>query len=61
VNTLGEHLGWPEARVRAVTASSLNRNLVTLKPGNGGTLQLTEEGRRLAREVLEPWRHANGE
>jgi manganese/zinc/iron transport system permease protein len=52
---LSQLLGWTSAQVTAVMERSAARDLLTV--GQGGTLYLTDAGRRLAREVLEPWRH----
>jgi manganese/zinc/iron transport system permease protein len=60
VNALASHLTWPEERVRAVIRRSIARNLIRQEPADGDDLYLTEAGRQLAREILEPWRHSNG-
>lgn len=54
-SALREHLRWDAAKVGAVTADALERGLIERGP-NPERLALTDAGRRLAREVWEPWR-----
>lgn len=53
VDALQTHLRWREAEARDVIARSLEQNVISKK---SDTLFLTDKGRILAREVLEPWR-----
>jgi manganese/zinc/iron transport system permease protein len=53
VDALQTHLRWREAEAREVVARSLEQNFVSKKSDK---LFLTDKGRVLAQEVLEPWR-----
>ena len=57
LTALRTHLRWSETKVRRVYERSLDKGLVRREP-QGPVLKLTEVGRALAREVLEPWRDA---
>jgi manganese/zinc/iron transport system permease protein len=50
---LRDHLRWGEVKARSVLARTESVGLVREEEGK---LRLTERGRQLAREVLEPWR-----
>lgn len=52
---LSQLLNWPPARVEKVVERALDLQLITRPPGKETILELTEEGRQLAREILEPW------
>lgn len=52
---LEHHLRWSPRLSRAVTAIAQQQGLITVEPA-GQRLHLTEQGRRMAQEVLEPWR-----
>lgn len=54
-DALGEHLQWPRRRAEKALAGALSLGLVT---ADDGRLRLTDEGRGMAREVLEPWNRA---
>jgi len=54
---LRTHLGWAEPRARAVLAQSVAEGYVRRE---GTALSLTEKGRALAFELLEPWRRDAG-
>lgn len=49
---LNEHLLWSPAQAGATVGEAERRGLVTRRDEH---LALTERGRRLAREILEPW------
>lgn len=49
---LRDHLMWSPARAEATTARAAARGLVA-RDASG--LALTDKGRRMAREILEPW------
>jgi manganese/zinc/iron transport system permease protein len=51
------HLGWPEARARAVLLRGLDEGLVTRE---GSMLELTPKGRAEAEALLQPWRRGGG-
>ncbi|QEM83473.1 metal ABC transporter permease [Halomonas binhaiensis] len=53
---LREHLLWSSSRANRVVERSCQRQLITLQ---GERLALTETGRYLAREILEPGQHNN--
>lgn len=53
VRALSEHLRWSERKAEHVVARSLRLGLVLR---DGARLYLTTKGRRLALELLEPWR-----
>ncbi len=55
VSALRQHLRWDDAKVSQVTAVGREQGLITLGPKRE-RLFLTDAGRRLAREVWEPWR-----
>jgi manganese/zinc/iron transport system permease protein len=55
VDALQTHLRWREAEARDVIARSLEENVIRKQ---NEKLFLTEKGRVLAQEVLEPWRVA---
>ncbi len=55
VDALQTHLRWREAEAREVVASSLEQNFISKQSDK---LFLTDKGRVLAQEVLEPWRVA---
>lgn len=55
---LHTHLHWRPSKAEAVLARSLRQGLLRRE---GTQLRLTLEGRSLAREVLEPWQHAEVE
>ena len=55
VGALRQHLRWDGAKVARVMAVSREQGLITLG-AKQEKLFLTEAGRRLAREVWEPWR-----
>lgn len=55
VDALHTHLHWRPAKAEAVLARSIRQGLLRRE---GTQLRLTPEGRSLAREVLEPWQHA---
>lgn len=55
---LRDHLHWSEARAHAILVKSLEDGLVTR---SGQNLTLTEKGRAVAREVLEPWARGTGQ
>ncbi len=55
VSALPQHLRWDDAKVSQVTAVSSEQGLITLGQKRE-RLFLTDAGRRLAREVWEPWR-----
>lgn len=50
---LREHLMWDDAQAHRVLVRALDQRLVER---DGALLALTEKGRALAREILEPWR-----
>ncbi|WP_185984588.1 metal ABC transporter permease [Aureimonas mangrovi] len=52
VGALGAHLHWDGAKAERVLLRGLDRGLVVR---DGELLRLTEKGRAVAREVLEPW------
>ncbi len=52
-SALRTHLRWSPRRADAVLRGSLRRGFITQAPG-GGLLRLTDEGRKVARELLEP-------
>ena len=54
VQALQSHLHWSSAKAEQVLSRSLKQGLVS-KDHSGEQLYLTERGRSLAREVLEPW------
>ncbi|MEM8790614.1 MAG: metal ABC transporter permease [Pseudomonadota bacterium] len=47
------HLNWPEIRAKTVMRRAVNSGLVL---HDGGVLELTDQGRDMARTLLEPWR-----
>ncbi|PWG61563.1 metal ABC transporter permease [Spiribacter halobius] len=49
---LNDHLMWSPGRVEATLSEATQRGLVARQDGH---LALTDRGRRLAREILEPW------
>jgi manganese/zinc/iron transport system permease protein len=51
---LESHLRWDAAKAEATLQRGIGRGLIK-REGQGGMLYLTEAGRALAREVLEPW------
>jgi manganese/zinc/iron transport system permease protein len=51
---LESHLRWDAAKAEATLRRGLERGLIR-REGQGGMLYLTEAGRALAQEVLEPW------
>ncbi|WP_264759454.1 metal ABC transporter permease [Thermohalobaculum sediminis] len=51
------HLDWSEARARAVLGEGVAAGLVRRE---GEALSLTDEGRRAAEALLEPWRRGGG-
>jgi manganese/zinc/iron transport system permease protein len=53
VDALQTHLRWSEAKVRDVIMQSLEENTISKQEQK---LFLTDKGRVLAQEVLEPWR-----
>jgi manganese/zinc/iron transport system permease protein len=53
VDALQTHLRWSEAKVREVIMQSLEENTISKQEQK---LFLTDKGRVLAQEVLEPWR-----
>jgi manganese/zinc/iron transport system permease protein len=53
VDALQTHLRWREGEAREVVARSLEQNFISKQ---NEKLFLTDKGRLLAREVLEPWR-----
>ncbi len=56
---LREHLRWDAAKVAQVTAHAQTEGLIgPTKSKPGDRLTLTDTGRRLAREMWEPWRSA---
>lgn len=55
VDALQTHLRWREAEARDVVARSLEQNFISKQSDK---LFLTDKGRVLAQEVLEPWRVA---
>ncbi|HEY8496736.1 MAG TPA: metal ABC transporter permease [Limnochordales bacterium] len=52
---LGQHLRWPPGLSQAVLAQAEAQGLITVDPRHQ-QLHLTDQGRDMAREVLEPWR-----
>ena len=54
VEALQTHLQWREALVRDIVMRSLDQNLI--HKDTNSRLFLTDKGRVLAQEVLEPWR-----
>lgn len=50
-----EHLRWRESKVVRVVSGALDRGLLERR---GPELRLSERGRALAREVMEPWRRS---
>ncbi len=54
LTTLQQHLSWNERKLSNVLSHSLERQLVKTAR-QGDPLELTEKGRRIAREVWEPW------
>jgi manganese/zinc/iron transport system permease protein len=54
VDALQTHLHWREAQVRDIVMRSLDQNLI--HKDTSSRLFLTDKGRVLAQEVLEPWR-----
>lgn len=55
VDALQTHLRWRDAEAREVIARSLEQNFISKQTGK---LFLTDKGRVMAQEVLEPWRVA---
>jgi manganese/zinc/iron transport system permease protein len=56
LDALQTHLRWREGEAREVVARSLEQNFISKQ---NEKLFLTDKGRLLAREVLEPWRAAS--
>jgi manganese/zinc/iron transport system permease protein len=56
LDALQTHLRWREGEARDVVARSLEQNFISKQ---NEKLFLTDKGRLLAREVLEPWRAAS--
>ena len=54
---LQSHLNWTRKKADDVVRRSLASNLVRQ---NGDVLELTDKGRKLAQQLLEPWRLSEG-